>query len=231
MSEPSFPFQGTQVADGQAADFEEARSNRRTVLILAVVGVLVLGALAYFFVFSGGDDAVEDAAPVRRSPGVVATPEPVATPAPVKAPKLSKKSIGKDPFKALVAPAVESGGGAAPVAGVPGVTPVVGGGAPVNQPATGGGTPAGGSTGGGSTGGTGEDPGASTKPLTVKVVAVTADNSSARVTVGTKVYSVAVGDVFGTYFKALRLKNGKCGSFQYGDERFDLCEGETSKMQ
>ena len=50
-------------------------------------------------------------------------------------------------------------------------------------------------------------------------------------TVGAKTYSVAVGDVFGTYFKALRLKNGKCGSFQYGDERFDLCEGETARMQ
>ena len=42
---------------------------------------------------------------------------------------------------------------------------------------------------------------------------------------------MAVGDVFGTYFKALRLTNGKCGSFQYGDERFDLCKGETSRMQ
>ena len=222
MSEPSFPFQGTQVADGPAVEQDEARSNRRTVLILALVGVLVLGALAYFFVFSGGDDETSDAAPVRRSPNVQGTPEPAATPAPVKAPKLSKKSIGKDPFKALVVPAPPVV--VAPPA--PAVQPGTTGGGTVT---TGGSTSGGATAGGGTTGG--GTTGTSTEPLTVKVVSVTADNSSARVTVGTKAYSVAVGDVFGTYFKALRLKNGKCGSFQYGDERFDLCEGETSKMQ
>jgi hypothetical protein len=63
------------------------------------------------------------------------------------------------------------------------------------------------------------------------VLSVATDNTSGRVTVGGKSYSVAVGDVFGTYFKTLRLKNGKCGSFSYGDERFDLCEGESSRMQ
>jgi hypothetical protein len=222
MSESSFPFQGTPVADGPS-DLDEANSNRRTVLILAVVGVLVVGALAYFFVFSGGDDTTDESLPVR-APRTVVTPSPTAPPAPVKAPKLAKKSIGKDPFKALVVPAAAgSDTDAAPVVG--GAAPAVtGGGAVAPVPA--------GSTGG-STGGDTSPGGSavSSKPLTVKMIAVTADNSSARVTVGTKSYSVAVGDVFGTYFKALRLKNGKCGSFQYGDERFDLCEGETSKMQ
>ncbi len=144
----------------------------------------------------------------------------------VKAPKLSKKAIGKDPFKPLVvAPVVGVGGGTGGVVAGGGTTVTTGAGGAVvtTQPGTTGGA----TTGGTSTGGSA----VSSKPLTVKVISVTADNSSGRVTVGSKTYSVAVGDVFGTYFKSLRLKNGKCGSFQYGDERFDLCEGETAKMQ
>ena len=224
MSESSFPFQGTSVADGPA-DFEEASSNRRTVLILAVVGVLVLGALAYFFVFAGGDEPTDTSLPTRRSTGVQSTPTPTpSVPPVVKAPKLSNKAIGNDPFKPLVVPPAAGGGVVSGGTGGHVVTPVTGGGGAVvtTQPGTSGGT-----TGGTSTGGSA----VSSKPLTVKVISVTADNSSGRVTVGAKTYSVAVGDVFGTYFKSLRLKNGKCGSFQYGDERFDLCEGETAKMQ
>ncbi len=78
MSESSFPFQGTSVADGPA-DFEEASGNRRTVLILAVVGILVLGALAYFFVFAGGDEPTDTSLPTRRSTGLAvhADPDPV----------------------------------------------------------------------------------------------------------------------------------------------------------
>ena len=220
MSEPSFPFEGTQVADGPAGDLQEARGNRRTILILGVVGTLVLGALAYFFVFSGGEEPTEEAAPVRRATDVQATPAPVATPVPAKAPKLSKKSIGKDPFKALIVPPVAGVGAGAPAGG----TTTTGG-----STVTGGTTTTGTAVTGGTT--TSSGGGTSTTPLTVKVVSVAGDNSSARVTVGTKAYSVAVGDVFGTYFKALRLKNGKCGAFTYGDERFDLCEGETAKMQ
>ena len=216
MSQTSFPFPGTQVGDGPGASDDDARGNRRTILILALVGVLVAGALAYFFVFAGGEDkATDNSLPTPRS--TAAVPTPTKAPAVVKAPKLSKKSVGKDPFKALV---VENVAVAAPV------TPVV--------PATGGGTTVTGGgtivTGGGTTTGGGSTT-TSTKPLTVKVISVATDNTSGRVTVGGKSYSVAVGDVFGTYFKTLRLKNGKCGSFSYGDERFDLCEGESSRMQ
>ena len=226
MSESSFPFQGTPVADGFGASQDEARGNRRTILILALVGVLVLGALAYFFVFSGSDEPTDTSLPAPRSTGAV--PTPTTAPPVAKAPKLSKKAIGKDPFKALVVPAAAGGAaapGAAPVAGGTPVTFPVTGGTPVTS---GGGTPV---TGGGTT--TGGGTATSNKPLTVKVISVAADNSSTRVTVGSKAYVAAVGDTFGVpaYFKLLRLKNGKCGSFQYADERFDLCEGETARMQ
>jgi hypothetical protein len=190
-------------------------------VILALVGVLVVGALAYFFVFSGGDEtATDNSLPSPRS--TAAVPTPTKAPAVVKAPKLSKKAVGKDPFKALVAPADAAGPGTAPATGT--TNTVTGGGTTV----TSGGTTT--TTSGGTTtdGGTATT---SSKPLTVKVLSVAADNTSGRVTVGGKTYSVAVGDVFGTYFKTLRLKNGKCGSFSYGDERFDLCEGESSRMQ
>jgi hypothetical protein len=235
MSEPSFPFQGTQVAEAPAAELQEARNTKRTVLVLAAVGVLVLGALAYFFLLSGGEDADDSAAPVRKQGTVQPTPEPSATeaPAPVKAPKLSKKAVGKDPFEALVVPAVEGGGGGA----VDPVTAPLGGGqVPVTGGNTGGNNGNNGNNGNGNgngNNGNGNGNGGSTSdtPLTVKVVSVAGDNTSARVTVGTKTYSVAVGDTFATYFKALRLKNGKCGSFTYGDEPFDLCEGDTSRMQ
>jgi hypothetical protein len=229
MSDSSFPFQGTQVADGPAGDFEESRGNRRTVVALIVVGVLVVAALAYFFLFAGGDDPVEDAAPVRRAPQVQVTPEPTVTPAPVKAPKVSRKAIGKDPFEPLVEPPVEADAGAGtPGGGVPQGN-VAGPGGNAGQPVGNGGN---GNAGGGNNGnGNGNGGSTSDSPLTVKVVSVAGDNTSSRVQVGTKTYSVAVGDVFGTYFKTLRLKNGKCGSFTYGDERFDLCEGETARMQ
>ncbi|MEP6761192.1 MAG: hypothetical protein ABJA93_07480 [Sporichthyaceae bacterium] len=221
MSESSFPFMGTQVGDAPAADLDESRGNRRTILILVLVlvGVLVLGALAYFFVFSG-DDSPESASALPQS-GTVTTPTPAVTPKPAKAPKLSKKAIGKDPFKALVAPAAVAAPAAVP--GVPAAGSSTGGGTVV----TSGGTVV---TGGGTTT-TGGGTGTSVTPLTVKVISVTSDNTSSRVTVGGKSYSVAPGDVFGTYFKALRLKNGSCGSFTYGDERFDLCEGDSARMK
>jgi hypothetical protein len=220
MSQTSFPFPGTQVGDGPGASDDDARGNRRTIVILALVGVLVVGALAYFFVFSGGDDkATDNSLPSPRSTSVV--PTPTKAPAVVKAPKLSKKAVGKDPFKPLVVVAEGAAPGSAPATG--GGTTVTGGGTTV----TGGGTTV---TGGGTTTTDGGSA-TSSKPLTVKVLSVAADNTSGRVTVGGKSYSVAVGDVFGTYFKTLRLKNGKCASFSYGDERFDLCEGESSRMQ
>ena len=222
MSQTSFPFPGTQVGDGPGASDDDARGNRRTILILALVGVLVVGALAYFFVFAGGDEtATDNSLPSPRSSSVV--PTPTKAPAVVKAPKLSKKAVGKDPFKALVEPAAADGAapGSAPATGTG--TTVTGGGTTV----TSGGTT---TTGGGTTT-TGGTATTSDKPLTVKVLSVASDNTSGRVSVGGKTYSVAVGDIFGTYFKTLRLKNGKCGSFSYGDERFDLCEGETVRMQ
>jgi len=234
MSEPSFPFQGTQVAEAPAAELQEARNNRRTLLVLAAVGVLVLGALAYFFLLAGGEDGDDAAAPVRKAGTVQPTPEPSASeaPAPVKAPKLSKKAVGKDPFEALVVPAVEGGAGAV---GDPVTAPADGGQVPVtgNTGNTGGGNNGNNGNAGNGNNGNGNGNGGSTSdtPVTVKVVSVAGDNTSARVTVSSKTYSVAVGDVFGTYFKTLRLKNGKCGSFTYGDERFDLCEGETARMQ
>jgi hypothetical protein len=226
MTEPTFPFQGTSPELEGVADAQEGTGSRRALIALVAAGGVAVAALGgYFFVFSGGDDATPSASkPVQSAPRKV-TPAPTATPAPVKAPRISQKSFGQDPFKALV---VDRPAAAAPVAAA------AGGGTSAGGISTGGGTTSGlpGATTGGTTGGTTTTSGGtSPRALTVRVVSVASDNSSGRVTVGAKSYSVAVGDVFGTYFKTLRLKNGRCGSFTYGDERFDLCEGETARMQ
>ncbi|MDQ1585243.1 MAG: hypothetical protein QOH80_608, partial [Actinomycetota bacterium] len=180
----------------------------------------------YFFVFSGGGDTTATAGNPIPPAATKVTPTPTPTPKPVTVPKISQKSFGKDPFKALVVPPAVN----ANAAGTTGGT--TSGGTTGGTTGTTTGT-TGGTTGGTTTGTTGGTTSGNTAPkvLTVKVISVAADNSSGRVSVGSKTYSVAVGDVFGTYFKTLRLKNGNCGSFQFGDERFDLCEGESAKMQ
>jgi hypothetical protein len=219
MTEQTFPFQSTPPELEGVADAEETKGSRRALVALAVAGGVAVAALGgYFFVFSGGGDTTATAGNPIPPAATKVTPTPTPTPKPVTVPKISQKSFGKDPFKALIVPPVANPNAGGTTGGTTGS--VTGG--------TTGGTTTG-TTGGTTTGTTSGN--TAPKALTVKVISVAADNSSGRVTVGTKSYSVAVGDVFGTYFKTLRLKNGNCGSFQFGDERFDLCEGETAKMQ
>jgi hypothetical protein len=47
---------------------------------------------------------------------------------------------------------------------------------------------------------------------------------------GTKA-TVAVGATFATYFRVMALWDGKCGTFQYGDEAFNLCAGHSIRLQ
>jgi len=48
---------------------------------------------------------------------------------------------------------------------------------------------------------------------------------TARVQVGSTVYTVKAGDTFATSFRVVSLA-GTCGQFLYGDSPFQLCEGE-----
>ena len=204
-----------------AASEDDARGNRRTIVILALVAVLVLGALAYFFVFAGGDGEGRPTTRFPRARSTGAVPTPTKAPAVVKAPKLSKKAVGKDPFKALVVqglrprhrpPFRRLGGGTTTTGGTTHRR---------SAPAV---------TGGGTTGDRGGSA-TSTKPLTVKVLSVAADNTSGRVTVGGQ-------DLLGRRRRRLRhllqdaaAQERQLRQLPYGDERFDLCEGETAQMQ
>jgi hypothetical protein len=243
MTETTFPFQGAPPeAEGAGAAGPEEQlesGNRRPLVLLAALGAVgLLAVLGYLLLFSGGDEAAEEPVPSAAGQdagdGVGAQP-PAEDAAPADQPRLSKKNFGKDPFAPLIVEPEAVAGGEAPVTGTTGTTGTAtdpsGVTVTVVDPAT---TGTGTTTGGTTTGGT--DPGtgtgtASPDPVRIKVVSVAKDNFSGRVVVDGKTYSVAVGDVFAQYFKALRFKNGRCGAFQYGDERFDLCEGDTARMQ
>ncbi|MCZ7530937.1 MAG: hypothetical protein M5U31_11715 [Acidimicrobiia bacterium] len=48
---------------------------------------------------------------------------------------------------------------------------------------------------------------------------------SARVRVGSTVYTVTVGEVFATSYQVVSLEDA-CGQFLFGDDPFRLCQGE-----
>lgn len=211
MSESTIPFQGqTAVLDRPPTEFEtEPESGGRRTKLLALGGLaaaLVLGVVAYFLVFAGGDEEPVASAP---KPGSAAPEAPVvAEPAaPATQPKISNKNFGRDPFKALITePEV------APATGVAATT----GGSTTTGDTTSGGT----TTGGTTTGGT-SAPAESTSH-TFKVVDVAPDNSAITVKVDGVVYrNLKAGEVFATYFK-VRLISGPVNSFQYGEETFNV---------
>ena len=205
MSESSFPFEGQPVATASTATEPVSRDGSRTKLIATggVVVVLVLGLLAYFVVFAGGDEAVEDVVVAPR-PAAAALSVPEAAAGPVKQERLSAKSFGRDPFEALI---VESVAAVAPIVTSTTPTPVTvptvaGGGNSVPSPVT--------------------DSPASSQAHTFRVMAVAPDNGSVDVKVDGKLFkNLQAGEVFGTYFQVV-LISGQVNSFQYGEEKFNV---------
>lgn len=206
MSESSFPFQGqTAVMDaaGEEQQLEGVKDQRKTLALVGLAVVLVLAlAAAYFLVFAGGDET-EGAAKSTRSQG--AAPAAPAVPAevvPAKTEKtrISAKSFGRDPFKALIVePATD-------VSTPSGSTP------PTSQ------APA---TGSGSTTPETSAPAASSSH-SFRVVEVTPDNSAVTVKLDGKLHrNLKAGEVFATYFKVI-LISGEVNSFQYGEEKFNV---------
>jgi hypothetical protein len=213
MSQTTVPFEAV-AAPTTAPDFEPAASgNRSRLLALGGIAALVLaGLLAYFLLFAGG--SAEPSPAVSPAKTVVpAAPDDTVADAPATAGKVSHRSFGRDPFKALivsdVAPAGEAG---------------------TTDPAT---APGGVSTGtttttGGATGTT--TGGAVSTPVTpvvtadhtFRVVGVSSDQTRITVRVDGKSYSgLKAGDVFATYFKVVVI-GGKVNGFQFGDEKFSV---------
>jgi len=59
----------------------------------------------------------------------------------------------------------------------------------------------------------------------VTMAAVSSANTSAKITIDSKSFTVAPLEEFGSFFKLLNLRDGSCGAIQFGDVVFDLCEG------
>ena len=224
MTETTFPFE-TAEADSLEADLGPTGKNRqRTFLVLGLVAAVLVAAVgAYFLLFSGAD-STDSSLPVKPGTPSGSTGGSAGAKhhkAKHHLPKISARNFGNDPFESQLdaAPIVVTDTGTGTAAtGTTGTTATTG-----TTGTTGTTT---GTTGGTTTGAT--TPG---QPVSVRLLSVSADNTAGRVVVDGKRYPVAVGDVFATYFTSLRYKNGRCGTFQFGDEQFGLCEGETSTMQ
>ena len=204
MSESSIPFDSATALPPESALEPTSSSSDRSRLFLlgGVAGVVLLGILAYFLFFAGGD--ADQAADTATTPVVPAAPSDAEPPAAAPQQRLNAKSFGRDPFKALI---VEAPAVVAPVAPV--VDPAVA------APSTGGTTSDGTSTGGVSSP-------AATSPHSFRVVSVAPDNSTITVNVDGKRYSnLRAGEVFASFFK-VRLISGASNSFQYGEERFNV---------
>ena len=197
--------------------------GQQRALVIAVAGVVVL--LLFFFVIlpnlfggggGGGGNAVQP--PLVRPSATTTTQAKGGGGTPSESFEVFNT---KNPFTPLVNP---------PGAGGTTGTTVAGGG-------TTGTTTAGGTTTGGGTtattvaGGGGASGGAATQPRQSQRVALLNvyqknGKTVADVRVNDTVYTaLAPGQTFATNYKVVSL-SGNCGSFLFGDERFQLCEGE-----
>jgi hypothetical protein len=229
MSETTtVPFEAASAPTATPIAEPAAAGNRNRLLALGgAAAVVLLGVLAYFLLFAGGgsDEAASAAPPKHVIPADPGQPAPVV---PATQTRQNAKSFGRDPFKALIAPADPVGavGGAGST-----TTPVVSG-----SPTTGGATTTGGTTtgstpvigGSGSTttGGSAGSVGAVTPVVTAdhtfRVVGVSADGKRITVRVDGKSYSgLQAGQVFATYFKVIVI-GGQVNGFQFGDEKFSV---------
>ncbi|HET9945867.1 MAG TPA: hypothetical protein VFR56_09455 [Actinomycetes bacterium] len=220
MSESTIPFQGqTAVLDRPLNDLgepveEPGGGNRNKLLALGgLAGVLVLAVLAYFLFFAGGEEPVADDGPAAVVPKAAAPEQPAAAPAKTK--KLTGKTFGRDPFKALIVEPVEVVSNPVGTTTDPSTTGSTG---------TTGTTAPTGNTSGSTTGGTTTTtttPTASTAH-SFRVVEVAPDNSRITVKVDGQVYrNLKAGEVFAKFFKVV-LISGSVNAFQYGDDKFNV---------
>ncbi len=101
MTESGFPFQTTAVTSAEA---QPSTSNRTKLLALGgAAGLVLLAVVGYLLLFAGGGDIEEGAA---TTPQTNSTPVPAASPSsgpvPVPVQRLSAKTFGRDPYKALI---------------------------------------------------------------------------------------------------------------------------------
>lgn len=226
-----------QPAPGRASSTpqpEEAPKENRTLVLLGMVAALVVVAAgAWFFLLSGDETPDPGAGPTAAAPPAAQPTEPATEDSEEALPETYDGAAGRDPFKPLVfeepepdiAEVVTVPGTTVPGTTVPGATTdATTGGVPLTAttPTP---QPADGST---ATPTEGRPKGAPT-PVAFTLTSVAEDGSSAEVEVDGQTYLVGVNEDFAGSFRSLRLLDG-CGTFQYGDERFDLCQGDTQHL-
>jgi hypothetical protein len=220
MSESSVPFEGPSAAQaGPVFEPEAAGGKNRLLLLGGGAAVVLVALLVYFLVFAGGggNDTPSATPPVKH----VAPAAPAAPAAQPPVQRINAKSFGRDPFKALIAPADPVGAvGGTGTTTVPPAPTTTTGGTTTGSTTTGGTTTVGGTTTG-TTGGTTVTP-VVTADHTFRVVGVSSDQTRITVRVDGKSYSgLKAGDVFATYFKVVVI-GGKVNGFQFGDEKFSV---------
>lgn len=202
--------------------------NGVQIALLALVVVVLLGAVWFFFLKGDAEpEVVADAPPVAEAApapsvdeGVVEDPagEPRA---PGEGPKETTEVFApKDPFEPLVSltgdATMDTSGstdttGDTDDSGDPGVDET-----PLEEDGTGG---SGGGGGGGNTQGVGG------REVVLKDVSTNPGDKSASVDVDGVTYDVLPGDRFAENFKLVTVY-GKCATMLFGDDQFTLCEGE-----
>lgn len=227
-------------------------NNRNKLLALLLVGVVLLAAAAYFVPkLLKGDEtptstsssqvgskrstakkAAADKA-VGSASGATAKTAPAKKPLAKKLPAKKAAPLKfKDPFAPLyVEPVVNreaAGAAGAPTSPIAAAATGVSVTAPTVQTTTPTGTNTG-TTSAGTGAGTTTTSGGATPVTTTKVslAAVGTRDSKLRasVTVGTTLYTPAVGDIFGKVYKLVSVE-GSCGTFLFGDQKFGLCVGQ-----
>lgn len=220
---PATPDAGTPAPD--PVPEPAGSSQRKLVLVGAVLAVLAAAAGAYLFLFSGSgeDDASLYALGPLPRPARTATAAATPTAAPTAITRV-KPVTARNPFIPLVAAAAPTAGGL-----IPGSTP----GTSVTA------VPSPGST-----------PGVAVTPVvpvvpvvpvspvvvpvrpvetattSVRMGLVDEDNGIAHLTVDAVSELVVPGQKIGG-FTLLNLRDGSCGAIQRGTTVFDLCEGSS----
>lgn len=233
VREHTFPFAGPDTLEGVPATEEAvAKGRNRTALIAAVVvGALVLVGAAYFLFLSGGSssDSTSGAPLTHVTKPKVTAPKTgtAAKPAAPTGTKAFTQAVGKDPFKPLVVANTASTSGTGTSTGTTS-TSSTSSSSTTSSTSTATTSTTGATTG--TTTGTTAAPRSQT-PISLSLLSVKADNSSASLKVNGRSTVVAVGATFATYFRVMALWDGKCGTFQYGDEAFNLCAGHSIRLQ
>ncbi|MFN2588194.1 MAG: hypothetical protein ABR613_08755 [Actinomycetota bacterium] len=204
-------------------EIQETRGINNAQAGLAVAGVLVLLVVLWFVFLRGGDDPVEDAAPIAPPVSSPLTPqEPVEPPDDGKGPgkgpvETFQVFAPKDPFKPLISTDTGTGTTTPPGTDTGTGTDTDGDGVPDGGTVTGNGTGTGG-------GGGGENV-AGHRVSLVDVFRGDGGEPRAQVQVDGTVYTVEEGEQFAERFQLLSI-NGDCATMLYGDDQFTLCEGE-----